>query len=80
MLRANIKEALVNTANKINNLEMLEAPFVVKSNDMFHRISEKVKQEVNYLDPKRIFDEWQNWLNREVKKNSFTQSDQLYQM
>ncbi len=75
-LRAQIKETLVNVSKEINNPDMLEAPFVIKSNDMFHKFSEKVKQDTNYLDSKRIFDEWKSWLDREVKKNKFNETSQ----
>lgn len=68
MLRAKIRETLVKTALEINNNEMLEAPFVIKSNDLYHRIAEKVKQETDSLDPKRIFYEWNESLKREIKK------------
>ncbi len=70
LLRAKTKETLVDVATKINDFELLEAPFVISANDQFHLISDKVRREVGSLDPKRIFFEWNEWLKREVKKRS----------
>ena len=51
--------------------EILEADFVVQSNDMFHRFSSDVKEEVGDLNNKKIFFEWENWIKREIKKREF---------
>ena len=67
-LRADVKRNLVIFANKTNNLELLESDFVVKSNDIFHQISDNVMEDVGSLDSKRILFEWQEWLKKEVKK------------
>ncbi|MBI4158773.1 type II/IV secretion system ATPase subunit [Candidatus Woesearchaeota archaeon] len=66
-LRANIKRALVEMANKTNNYQLLEADFVVKSNDSFHQLMDDVREKTGSLDSKRIFFEWGNWLKKEVK-------------
>jgi len=71
LLRAKIKEKLVNYANKTKMLDLLEAPFVINSNDEFHRISDKIRNEIGYLDNKRIFFDWDNWIIREIKKRRF---------
>ena len=71
-LRAKIKETLVNYANKSKNLDILEAPFVIQSNDEFHRISDKIKEEVGNLDSKKIFFEWDEWLKKAIKKRGIT--------
>jgi len=68
MLRAKIKETLLKTSLELNDSDMLEAPFVIRSNDLYHRIAEKVKQETDSLDPKRIFYEWNENFKREMKK------------
>ncbi len=70
LLRAKTKEAVVNYAHQSNNLDLLEAPFVIKCNDQFHKVSEKIQDEVGSLDPKRIFEDWDVWVKREVKKES----------
>ena len=70
-LRAKVKEALVDFSSKINNPDLLEAGFVIQSNDKFHKISESVREEIGTLDSKRIFFEWNEWLKRHVKKMDF---------
>jgi len=72
MLRAKIKETLVNFAVKQKDLALLEAKFVIQSNDEFHRISDNIKEEVGSLDSKRIFFEWNEWLKRSIKKKRIT--------
>jgi archaeal flagellar protein FlaI len=68
LLRAKMKEAVVAYSKKYNNPSFLEAPFVIKANDEFHMLSDKVKEEVGVLDSKQIYAEWIEWMNREVKK------------
>ena len=67
-LRATIKKSLVDAAEKTKNPNLLEAEFVVKSNDTFHNIIDKVKEEVGELDSKRVLLEFNHWLKREVKR------------
>ena len=68
MLRTKIKETLVNFSDKVKMPNLLEADFVVVANDQYHRISDEIKEEVGSLDPKRIFAEWNQWLQRTAKK------------
>ncbi|MEM4246739.1 MAG: type II/IV secretion system ATPase subunit [Candidatus Woesearchaeota archaeon] len=68
LLRANIKQELVSTADKLKRPELLEANFSVLANDEFHRISERIREEVGALDSKKIFAEWCEWLKRTIKK------------
>ncbi len=67
MLRSKIKETLVAVADKEKDYSLIEAPFVIMSNDQFHKISDKVKNETGKLDGKRIFFEWNEWLKREIR-------------
>jgi type IV secretory pathway ATPase VirB11/archaellum biosynthesis ATPase len=67
-LRAKIKQAIVDTAKKTNDPDMMEAPFVVKSNDEFHKLSAIIAEEVGYTDPKRVYSEWEAWLKTELKR------------
>ncbi len=67
-LRAKMKQAVLDFALSTKNDELLEAPFVIKSNDMFHRISDDVIKEVGALDCKMIYTEWERWLKKEIKK------------
>ena len=67
LLRGKIKQELVDTAEKIKNSEILEAGFSTLSNNVFHRISDEVRQEIGLPMSDRVFPEWQKWLNEEVK-------------
>jgi len=69
-LRAKIKQALVDTAKTIKDPDLLEANFVVKSNDEFHKLSSLVAQEVGFTDPKRVYSEWESWFKSELKKRA----------
>lgn len=71
MLRAKIKEELVNTSRKVNDLGLLESGFSTSANHSFHRISEKVRNEIGLPLGKDVFPEWQKWLNGKVKKRKF---------
>ena len=68
LLRTKIKEKLVQIAKETKMYNLLEADFVVHSNDEFHKISDKVRQEVGSLDSKRIFFDWNEWLKTTIKK------------
>jgi hypothetical protein len=67
-LRAKMKEEIVKAAEKNNYPDLLEAEFVIKSNDQFHLASEIIQRETGTLDSKKIFFEWNEWLKREIKK------------
>jgi len=68
LLRAKIKEEMVNFAKKLNRFDILEADWVTASNEMFHSISESVMQEVGSLDSKIIFERWYNWFKEKLKQ------------
>ncbi|MFH1510334.1 MAG: type II/IV secretion system ATPase subunit [Candidatus Woesearchaeota archaeon] len=68
LLRAQLKQMLVETANKLHMPDLLEAKFVIQCNDQFHRISKEIREEFGVLDTKRVLFNWRNWLNRSVKK------------
>ena len=67
-LRAKVKQAILEASGKSGNPDILEAPFVVKANDQFHIISDKVAQEVGTTEPDRVFSIWSDWLKQEVKR------------
>ena len=66
-LRAKIKQAIVDAADKTKDPDFMEAGFVVKANDEFHKLSSLVAEEVGYTDPKRVYSEWESWLKAEIK-------------
>jgi type IV secretory pathway ATPase VirB11/archaellum biosynthesis ATPase len=67
LLRKRIKETLVEFAEKLNRSEILEAEFVIESNEVFHLISEQVMEEVGSLDSKLIYERWFEWLKNRLK-------------
>jgi len=68
MLRTKVKETLVNFSEKAKIPSLLESEFVINSNDEFHKISDQIKEEVGFLDSKRIYVQWNQWLKRSVTK------------
>jgi len=66
-LRAKIKESTLNYATRLNRPEILEADWVIKSNEMSHIIFDDVKKELGSLDSKMIFEKWENWFKKELK-------------
>ena len=67
-LRTQIKQQLVDTAKELKLPAILEAPFVIASNDEFHRITEQVKEETGKIDTAKILRQWKEWLKTEAKK------------
>jgi len=67
LLRARIKEEIVNVAEKTKNYKILEARFNTAANHAFHRISDEVRKEIGLPLGERVFPEWQKWLNKEIK-------------
>jgi type IV secretory pathway ATPase VirB11/archaellum biosynthesis ATPase len=68
LLRARIKETLVRYALKTNFDWLLESNFTVRSNDIFHQISDEVKEEVGFVDSNRVFFQWDDWVKRAIKQ------------
>jgi hypothetical protein len=71
LLRAKMKKELVDVAEKIGNKNILESKFNTLANHVFHKISGDVIEEIGLPLSKRVFPEWQKWLNEEVKKTRF---------
>jgi hypothetical protein len=70
LLRAKIKQELVDVARKTGKPEVLEAEFNILSNHMFHSISDSIRNEIGLPLGERVFPDWQKWLNKELKKKS----------
>jgi type IV secretory pathway ATPase VirB11/archaellum biosynthesis ATPase len=68
-LRANIKKYQVDKSNELKTDKFLEAKPVIDANDMFHNISQKVSDDVGFLDPVKIYEEWIFWYDNYVKDN-----------
>jgi len=59
---------MVDLAEKLQKPDILEAPFVVVSNGMFHQISDSVRSEVGLPTSKLVFPAWQKWAIAAAKK------------
>jgi len=68
LLRARIKEELVKQAEKLKLPILLEAKYNSLSNNAFHEISDKIREEIGLPEGDRVFPEWQKWLKKEIKK------------
>ncbi len=67
-LRAKCKKAIVDVSLQQQDPSLLEAEFVIKANDMFHLISDKVKERTGSFDNEEIFFEYNDWLQKEIKR------------
>jgi type IV secretory pathway ATPase VirB11/archaellum biosynthesis ATPase len=70
LLRAKIKETMTKLAVKANMPELMEAETVVESNEMFHLISEQIREEVGALDSKMIYEIWENWFKDRLRNKN----------
>lgn len=68
LLRARIKQEIVNAAEKMNNPGILEAKFNAEANHAFHRISDSIREEIGLPLGEKVFSAWQKWLNSEIKR------------
>jgi len=68
LLRARCKEYIVKVSKEINMPDILEAEFIIYSNDEFHKTMNKVKEISASSDPEKIFTVWKTWLDKEVSK------------
>jgi archaeal flagellar protein FlaI len=68
VLRQKIKQETVDFAEKMNQPELLEAEFTVKSNNAFHQISDEVSEEIGLPSSEAVFPKWQRWLEKESKR------------
>ena len=67
LLRAKIKKEIVDVAEKIGNENILESKFNALSNNAFHKISDKIREEIGLPLGERVFPEWQKWLIQKIK-------------
>jgi len=68
LLRARIKQELVNISEKLKIPDLLEAKFNSLSNAAFYEISEKIRKEVGLPLSERVFPAWQDWMKKEMKR------------
>ncbi len=67
-LRAQTKQAIVDTFIELNDSSLLEADFVIKANDQFHLIADSVKEKKGRLDRDEILLRYKEWLKKEARK------------
>lgn len=65
-LRAKVMKTLVDYSVKNNNV--LEAEFVLNSNQVFHLISDDVMTQMDYLDSREIYERWLEWLRKSTQQ------------
>ena len=68
LLRGKIKQEIVDVSKKMQMPQLMESKFNALSNDVFHRISEKITREVGLPISERVLPEWRSWLMNNVKK------------
>ncbi len=68
LLRGKIKQATVDYAKNLNRPDILESNFTVESNEIFHIITDKIKQEVGGIDSKMIYENWLEWFKDRLKQ------------
>jgi len=71
LLRAKVKQEIVNLSEKLNRLDILEAGFNSLSNNMFHQFSKQVQEEIGIPDSRRVFPLWQEWVKKEIRGRVF---------
>jgi len=67
LLRARIKQELVDIAEKAKMPELLEARFNALNNNMFHQFAQDVQEEIGLPVGDRVFSLWQDWLKKQVR-------------
>jgi len=68
LLRAKIKQELVNIAEKSKLPILLEAKFNSLSNASFYFISDSIRKEIGLPSSDRVFPLWKDWLKKEIKR------------
>ncbi len=67
LLRAKIKQEIVDVAEKTKMPKILESKFNALNNNMFHQFSQQVQEEIGLPVGDRVFSLWQKWLKKQIK-------------
>ncbi len=70
-LRAKIKETMARLSTELNRPDIVEAEWVVSSNNKYHLLAERLRQEIGYSDPRRVYEEWLKWFKGSIKKAAY---------
>jgi flagellar protein FlaI len=65
--RARMKGELVELARKLNRPEVMEAEWVITANNIFHVLSEQLRNETGTPDSNEIFKRWQDRIKKDLK-------------
>ena len=65
-LRAKIKQEMIRLSEQLKNPDLIEAPWVVRGNQEFHLLQEKVREEIGVADPSRVWEEWKKWFTMQA--------------
>jgi type IV secretory pathway ATPase VirB11/archaellum biosynthesis ATPase/intein/homing endonuclease len=68
ILRGQIKQEIVDAASRLDKPELLESGFNCLSNNAFHAISEKIRQEKGSIDCEIVFAEWKDWFYGQLRE------------
>lgn len=72
ILRGKVKARIVDYAEQYNDPDLLEAEFVIRSNDRFHNIMDEVRQTSGSMNQDKILTIWETWVKRECEKRKLT--------
>lgn len=68
LLRAKIKQEIVDAARQLKKPVLLEAYFNSLSNGAFHEISAQVREETGSIDSQLVFERWKKWMQLTANK------------
>lgn len=66
-LRGKVKKKITDYALETGRHELMEAPFVVKSNEKFRLIMDELVEEFGYVPKDEAYERWENWIKEEIK-------------
>ena len=67
LLRAKIKQEVVDVSIRTNLPQLLEAKFNSLSSNMFHQFSKEVQEDIGLPVGEKVFTLWQDWLKEQVR-------------
>jgi flagellar protein FlaI len=66
-IRADMKESMVKYAEKLGRPEIMEAEWIIRSNNMYHIISEATRKEIGFPEAKVVYQKWEEWIKKQLK-------------
>ncbi len=68
LLRTKVKQLMLDYGLKSGNPLMLESDFIVKANDMFHKIFDELTSETGYPDSGDVISEFEHWIKLRARE------------